>query len=351
MATKEANWATLPDLALCLILEKLVALSDFLRLAAVCLNGDDLASKQLLVSSEQLSVPHSLRYSGSSYGWLAFGTGEENDFEVTLYNPFTRDKINDLPHIEKELTMLYPHFFIIKVILSANPSVSRDDLYIVVIYDGMHELALLKYGQKSWTYIDFMGINLVSADVIFFRGLLYAVTFSARIASIDIIGSLNMKKQEAPQPIFILQNEAVEYAKAEYLVESSQGELLLVKKYYYLDEEDVQTNFRFKVYKVVISSDGNGAKLEEVKSLGNDALFVGDNHSMSVSILEFPECQPDSIYFTDDGYDPGFYRNHGPRNNGIYNLKDGTIQNHYQPHPGEEKHMLPPIWVIPSANF
>ena len=37
----------------------------------------------------------------------------------------------------------------------------------------------------------------------------------------------------------------------------------------------------------------------DVKSLGDRVLFLGGNHSMSVSTNDFPECKRNSIYFTD----------------------------------------------------
>ncbi|XP_058217554.1 F-box protein At2g26160 [Rhododendron vialii] len=40
----------------------------------------------------------------------------------------------------------------------------------------------------------------------------------------------------------------------------------------------------------------------EINSLGDDALFLGDNYSLSVTASNFPGCQANCVYYTDDVY-------------------------------------------------
>lgn len=57
----------------------------------------------------------------------------------------------------------------------------------------------------------------------------------------------------------------------------------------------------FKVYNVVFSdADGSMVKHVEVETIGDEALFLGKNHSFSLSASKFPGCQPNSIYDTGD---------------------------------------------------
>ena len=64
-----------------------------------------------------------------------------------------------------------------------------------------------------------------------------------------------------------------------YLVESSEGDLLRVIRVIE-DEYHYEMTIKFVVYKLVdFCGDSHWA---EVNSLGNDALFLGDNHSISV---------------------------------------------------------------------
>ena len=82
-----------------------------------------------------------------------------------------------------------------------------------------------------------------------------------------------------------------------YLVESSEGDLLRVIRVIE-DEYHYEMIIKFVVYKLVdFCGDPHWA---EVNSLGNDALFLGDNHSISVVASNFVGCQPNSIYFCDN---------------------------------------------------
>ncbi|GAA0184043.1 hypothetical protein LIER_31355 [Lithospermum erythrorhizon] len=82
----------------------------------------------------KISLPFNVRSCGSSHGWLAFSTGSGKEIHITLYNPFSRIEITNLPIIKLELHFSdLPQFVIRKVILSANPSVSPDDFYVVAI--------------------------------------------------------------------------------------------------------------------------------------------------------------------------------------------------------------------------
>ena len=56
----------------------------------------------------------------------------------------------------------------------------------------------------------------------------------------------------------------------------------------------------------------------EMNSLGNDASFLGDNHSILVVTSDFVGCQSNSIYFCDDCDD--FYYCGGPNDIGVFDL-------------------------------
>ncbi|KAL6192814.1 hypothetical protein ACLB2K_033900 [Fragaria x ananassa] len=81
-----------------------------------------------------------------------------------------------------------------------------------------------------------------------------------------------------------------------YLVESTNGDLLYIEKV-----QDITCWIHgFKVYKVAFS-DGDGSVIEqllETRSIGDEALFLDDNHAVSVSVSNFPKCQRNSIYYS-----------------------------------------------------
>lgn len=107
---------------------------------------------------------------------------------------------------------------------------------------------------------------------------------------------------------------------AEYYILESLGSLLVVVRHGGLclsrfpftpvyedevyDEEEVpefdgQLIFHtifFRVYEVDLAA----GKLTETKQIGDMALFLGANASLSVQASQFPGVKPNCIYFTDD---------------------------------------------------
>ena len=82
----------------------------------------------------------------------------------------------------------------------------------------------------------------------------------------------------------------------------------------------------FKVFEV----DLGGGKWKELKSLGNRALFLGNNSSISVEASDFSGCRANCIYFI--GSYPDTYWSipgGGGRDMGIHNKLDGSIEPHY----------------------
>jgi len=81
-------------------------------------------------------------------------------------------------------------------------------------------------------------------------------------------------------------------------------------------------------------------KWEEVQTLGENALFIGRNASLSFSAADFVGCRPNCIYFTNNFS--------GKHDLGIFSLSDWSIeplpcypQNLYY-------HFGCPIWVTPN---
>ncbi|KAF7145966.1 hypothetical protein RHSIM_Rhsim04G0040700 [Rhododendron simsii] len=91
----------------------------------------------------------------------------------------------------------------------------------------------------------------------------------------------------------------------------------------------------------------NGEGWTEKKSLGDNALFLGDNASISVQISEFPEIKANCIYCTDDCWEAyKSFKRGGGRDMGIYNLEDGSRMPYYRRESFSS--ICPPIWVNPS---
>ncbi|KAF6159091.1 hypothetical protein GIB67_032708 [Kingdonia uniflora] len=125
----------------------------------------------------------------------------------------------------------------------------------------------------------------------------------------------------------------------EYLVESS-GELLQVIPTTIDPEEGMfEKVIRFEVFK--LDPIGPNANRVRMKNLYGRTLFVGNNHTISLSNSNFPQCKPNCIYFTDDNI--AHYESEGPSDVGVFNLEEGI----FEPNPVMEfKKLIPQsVWV------
>lgn len=144
-----------------------------------------------------------------------------------------------------------------------------------------------------------------------------------------------------------------------YVVKSTKGDLLHVVRFCELKKEDGSSSSsscgeyittHFMVFKVppFNHEECEGYEIAEVESLGDEALFVGDNYSVSVLASKFGGCQPNCIYFTDDSIN--FRQNASIAcDMGIFNLEDGTIAQHCPPSCWE-KGMPTPFWITPPFS-
>ncbi|PHU28399.1 hypothetical protein BC332_00492 [Capsicum chinense] len=101
---------------------------------------------------------------------------------------------------------------------------------------------------------------------------------------------------------------------------------------------------KFKVFELDVIK---GELKEEIKTLGESAIFVGHNTPSSVDSSKFRGVKPNHIYFTDCWSDHfNVLEGGGGRDMGTYNLEDAKIEAFY---PGESlSPICPPTWVTPS---
>ncbi|XP_020081681.1 F-box protein At2g17690-like [Ananas comosus] len=112
--------------------------------------------------------------------------------------------------------------------------------------------------------------------------------------------------------------------------------------------------FGFHVFRL----DPSSSAWEMIESLGDGALFLGMNTSVSVSAADLRWCKGDCIYFTDGDELSRWYaislggrllggRGAG-RDTGYCTLKDWEV--HYLDQVASYSPSSPPIWVLPSAG-
>jgi hypothetical protein len=290
ISSLESDWASLPKGLFELILDKVVSAVDRVRFGVVCKpwgtavkerqqgtqipmlmipNIDNNKKARSLysiidrrISDVNLSIPYN-RCCGSSFGWLSFVT--ESSF-VILFNPFKNTKIC-LPQLEK-----LKQYTVKKLTLSSDPAENSDCLacLAVAIFGEHSDLVFMKLGDESWTYVDHVhGFS----DVLYYKGHVLAIDHRNELVSLDI--NTGQKNILAPQDLEYPYKTYLEnvYAYETYLVEMSNGDLLLLRRFF----ESFGMTFYFTMHKLVLDNESGRVERVEVKNIGNNTLFVGDN--------------------------------------------------------------------------
>ena len=90
----------------------------------------------------------------------------------------------------------------------------------------------------------------------------------------------------------------------------------------------------FKILKLQCSAEVKSKTEYEwvnVDSLGDQALFLGGNSSVSLSASSFNGCKVNCIYFTDDNFDYSTASLNGlAYDMGVFSMEDGTSKQHYK---------------------
>lgn len=234
--------------------------------------------------------------------------------------------------------------FIKKIVLSSSPADKDYSFFAVAILNQTLDLAYCRNGDQYWTLIE--GMQSFSEDVIFSKGSFYAVDKGGMVAVCDLAGD-----KDKPR-VSIIQTPPQFGGDMQYLV-GAEDELLLVTRYLDL-EFDFEPHHphlayrttRFEVFKL----NWCVAQWERMRSLGNNALFIGKNSSLALSASDFPGCVADCIYYTDDYSESNYDDVHGEHDLGIFKLEDGSIEP-LPCYPRYSHYCLqwpPPLWVTPN---
>ena len=329
---------------------------------------------------------------GTSFGWLlTIGA----DFQINLFHPLSKHLIRlppqptfcrqYTPEVEPEHLR---NIFVRKCVLSRSPwnSVTNEydrDCIIMAIYGEIRTLAFTRPGYKAW--IDIESPSRAYDDIAYYKGNFYAVDAHGEVFACQIDDNQKVvAKAVAPRP------KGTRDLIKKYTVESA-GDLLLVLRvrggHYYsiedypnyeedefhnvdleddIEDEDAPENeseeeveeeekindnsyvtVGFTVLKLKrFTQAGSKYKYKYVKvdNLGDRALFVGDNSSVSLSASSLNGCKANCIYFTDDNIE--LYEetlNGGGYDMGVFCMKDGTFYKHY---PESFSYYSTPLWSI-----
>lgn len=292
------------------------------------------------------------RCCGSSHGLLAYA---DDKSVIILLNPFTGCAIRLPPVTKVPRWFSRPERYIRKVVLSADPYLFPNDCEALVIYDYSKKIAHLKLrdvstkkqkkksgkkkksGDYGWTHIATDSRSQFS-DVIHYKGQFLVVSCGGSVFSINVNGATT-------EPYI---NEVVKQAPlfglGPYLVESSRGELLLIMKFEGSDFH-LRMTVSFKVFKLLCASGDRPECVEEIESIGSDALFLGEVESMCVSALDFLGCQPNCIYFTTSFWGIA----EGPLDMAAFNLAPRRTETPYFSSSRLTKSMPSLVWILPTV--
>ncbi|KAF7150885.1 hypothetical protein RHSIM_Rhsim02G0226000 [Rhododendron simsii] len=305
-----ADWAELHQDLLAFIAKRIGLLEDFISFARVCKSLRSVAVKHNFNASRQTP-------------WLMLAEEEAENLITSDYRRFisitNRDLIGRimLPEAKGKRCLESLGWF---AVLSSVPSPSSKDYALMVIYEGYMYLGFWRPGDKTWTTIE-LHPRRPCHDIVFHKEQFYGLEDGGGIFACDVWGSNPTKAREVGQI------GTLKYIgpKRLYIVES-QGELLIVVRdgcdISFADEKDHESfmkgsleetlyNFdeprlhygvqEFQVFKVDLLNDGWTSEL--IQSLGDNALFLGDNSSISIEASKFPGIRPNCIYYTVDNWE------------------------------------------------
>ncbi|XP_050372296.1 uncharacterized protein LOC126790187 isoform X2 [Argentina anserina] len=327
-----------------------------------------------------LPLRKSRRCFGSNHdsgGWLTIVDlveGELPSLDITLMNPFREEMPPiHLPLLQSRIRSAKDHQ-ISKVILCGDPTLNPDCFVVLAI--TRHErigkrVYAIKGLNSDWVYWQFAS---EISDAIVYNSQIYSVTYERWLQLLDVDKAITKQ--------FFSGSDTISSTRQGLSCKSTQGDLLLVQRFME-PKKDVKNDLHqilwtssFLIHKVVFidrdkkldrstpiledgspyyTGDGDRSEwvsLLEVENIGDEVLFVGDNYSFSVLASDYPGCQPNSIYYTDDSMKCGVHKLNEriPYDMGIFNLADKSIRPLCSSLNYSKRNVRPPFWTTTLFN-
>lgn len=364
-----ADWSQLPYDIVQMIATRLDAVEDFLAFSAVCsswrsfyvtrkwtpgpqvpclmLSDNENSNMRSFFSlyrdkEYELELPEACgrRCWGSSDGWLVtIGS----DLEIHLLNAFTRDQMrlpagNTFQFLFNVVDDWYQ--IIDKAIVTRKPSqstASKDDFLIAAIYGPLRQLAFTKPGYASWITVE-ESFQYRIMDVACFNDQIFAISATGTLLVVD-------NNLQLPEIVHIAVPPQ-KWAREQVFLVESFGELLMIYQYVYVGNSNrTGEPIQFEVFKL----DFGTREWTQLMDLGDRAIFLGDNISMSVSATNLINIRRNSIYFVGSKvehwwrYDEHFV----DRDSGVYNMASRIVEPFYfgADYPS---YYSCPIWLTPT---
>ncbi|XP_074297034.1 putative F-box protein At5g55150 [Silene latifolia] len=322
----------------------------------------------------QLSLPHTFgaRCWGSNCGWVVT---IDLSRQIYMYNPFTKARLGlppqpTLPNQDPPLDNEEEDAILTRMVSIRKAIVVKDgnDLIVLAMHSNWKRfLSFARPGDVTWTPIvppwpvegtpAILPFSQRTADVVCKDGSILILYEDASVGGLDLSDLSKSRKSEhfvkAKQFLpssEVFKNRLNKHLQEMYFVESL-GKLLIVLRHKrnvwdpdsQVNEDEIYKTDRFEVF----AFDSEARKWEQVTELGDVALFVGDNQSISVRASDCRNCKSNCIYFTDDcdefwNLPPKF----GGHDIGFFDLADGKFHQFYG---GDDVNsdFCTPFWFMP----
>ncbi|XP_038686613.1 putative F-box protein At5g55150 [Tripterygium wilfordii] len=277
----------------------------------------------------QLPQLHRRWVRSCSHEWLLTIT-HDFPYQIRLLNPLSRASIR-LPPMWNRFEGLEE----LKVTVSTSPS--DPNCVILARHAEESKLAFCRPGDRTWTRLRPAQNRYSSA--IFYKDQLYLIEYGTsdvlnllRCIDLGRLVSITQKSIQKPERCLSVDT---------YLVDSS-ADLLLILKYNYWDDIKLSgmgctygyscelSNPLFEVYKL------QNRDWVEVDNVGENAIYLSPNCSVSMPATDMDECTANRIYFFDASGDETGYMT------GVYHIKNRYVELAYQSSPS---------WTAPLSWF
>ncbi|KAK3410527.1 hypothetical protein EUGRSUZ_J02497 [Eucalyptus grandis] len=233
----------------------------------------------------------------------------------------------------RELGVRYPWEVRKVIVLPDSPwAVLEETLVVGIFWEG--RLMCWKHGDEDWTELE--SPNCQYDDLIAYKGQCYVVDRFGIVSWIDP----SFKIVQFSPPVC---GDGIG-GDRKHLVELG-GDLHVVDRYFVKESkffrrirEDAEGAAGFKVHRL----NQEWGKWDEVRNLGDVAIFLGDYSCFSVSVKGFGGCKGNCVYFTEiDGTCEG--------NVQVFNMEDRSIR--WASRSPDHLRILwpPPAWIAPNG--
>jgi hypothetical protein len=267
-------------------------------------------------------------------------TGRLQRYDLSFYDAtLPRKEYNRQPYLPDEFRdVLYR-----KVVLSCDPS--RRGCIAMMIHNPKRQLSFARVvGDSKWHWVatSLHGSNY--SDCIFYDGAFYAMNLQGGVHRYTIAGSC------AKGDTIFKDASSADIAYNVYIARTSSGQVLRIWKWgSYTRPAPNKLHARLHTTSIGISRvDFDKQNIVGVDTLGDDALFIGNNYTWCLSAKDYPGLLPNHVYFTDD---TDYWRIHGTvtrRDAKIYSLEDKSVCDLVSPQRWTQWPI--PIWITPSFS-